>query len=78
MVITGGWHLVYGIGQRSKGGLLGRHPRLGTELPGIYRPDDVMRTVDRKLDHYQDECLGGERFGEILERTGIIDLSNQV
>jgi len=46
------------------------------ELPGIYGPD-VMRKVDRCLDHYQTECLRGERFGEILERTGMKDLLDQ-
>ena len=56
------------------GGKLGRHPRLGTELSGIYELDDALKVVDRCLDHYQCHCLRGERFGEILERTGISEL----
>jgi len=59
------------------GGKLGRHPRLGTELPGIYKSKNLLQLIDDCLDHYQRHCLKGERFGEILERTGknkILDL----
>jgi dissimilatory sulfite reductase (desulfoviridin) alpha/beta subunit len=52
------------------GGKLGRHPRLAMELAGIYKPDNLMMVVDNCLDYYQKECMKGERFGEILERTG--------
>ena len=52
------------------GGKLGRHPRLAMELAGIYKPDDLMMVVDNCLDYYQKECIRGERFGEILARTG--------
>ncbi len=53
------------------GGKLGRHPRLAVELPGIHEPEAVIAVVDRCLDHYQRHCTEGERFGDILERTGI-------
>lgn len=53
------------------GGKLGRHPRLGTELSGIYEEKDVLEMMDRLLDHYQYHCQKGERLGEILERTGL-------
>ena len=52
------------------GGKLGRHPRLAMELAGIYKPDDLMMVVDNCLDYYLKECERGERFGEILGRTG--------
>lgn len=52
------------------GGKLGRHPRLAMELSGIYKPDDLMMVIDNCLGYYQKECMRGERFGEILERTG--------
>jgi len=58
------------------GGKLGRHPRLATELSGIYELEDVQKVVDRCLDHYYRHCLKGERFGEILERTGINELED--
>jgi hypothetical protein len=32
--------------------------------------------VDCCLDHYQKHCAEGERFGEILERTGREGLTN--
>ena len=56
------------------GGKLGRHPRLGKELPDIYELEDAIKVVDRCLDHYTQHCVKGERFGEILEKTGIKDL----
>jgi anaerobic sulfite reductase subunit C len=52
------------------GGKLGRHPRLGEELPLIYDPDEALRMLDRCLDLYQQCCQSGERLGEILEREG--------
>ena len=53
------------------GGKLGRHPGLGTELPGIYELEQVPAIVDQCLNHYQNHCQEGERFGVILERTGL-------
>lgn len=55
------------------GGKLGRHPRLGTELPGIHEIAQVPAIVDRCLNHYQNHCQKGERFGVILECTGLED-----
>jgi dissimilatory sulfite reductase (desulfoviridin) alpha/beta subunit len=52
------------------GGKLGRHPRLGEELPRIYDSDETLRMLDRCLDLYQQCCRSGERFGEILGREG--------
>jgi dissimilatory sulfite reductase (desulfoviridin) alpha/beta subunit len=34
--------------------------------------------VGRCLDHYQRHCEHGERFGEILERTGFHGLNKKV
>lgn len=56
------------------GGKLGRHPRLGRELPEIYGLEEALKEVDRCLDHYQRHCTKGERFGEILERTDTEEL----
>ena len=52
------------------GGKLGRHPRLGWELPGIYGAEETLRIVGQYLDHYQTYCSKGERLGDILERIG--------
>ena len=56
------------------GGKLGRHPRLAEELPGIHSLEETLEIIARCLDHYQKHCRRGERFGEILERTGTKDL----
>jgi len=53
------------------GGKLGRHPRLARELPRVHSMERTVDIVGRCLDHYQAHCLKGERFGEILERTGM-------
>lgn len=53
------------------GGKLGRHPRLGRDLPGIHGLEETLKMIDRSLDHYQRHCTKGERFGEILERVEI-------
>jgi anaerobic sulfite reductase subunit C len=53
------------------GGKLGRHPQLARELQGIYSADETVRIVRKCIQHYMDHCTGGERFGEILNRTGI-------
>ena len=58
------------------GGKLGRHPRLAEELPGIYSPEETLEIIGRCLDHYQKHCRHGERFGEVLERTGIKELTD--
>jgi dissimilatory sulfite reductase (desulfoviridin) alpha/beta subunit len=52
------------------GGKLGRHPRLARELPGIHPPQETLKIVERCTDVFQKNCVSGERFGEILERTG--------
>jgi dissimilatory sulfite reductase (desulfoviridin) alpha/beta subunit len=56
------------------GGKLGRHPRLARELPGIHRPAAVLEIVECCLDHYQRHSTRGERFGEVLEATGLAEL----
>jgi anaerobic sulfite reductase subunit C len=60
------------------GGKLGRHPRLAAEIPGIYSSAEIPEVVERCLDHYQQHCRKGERFGEILERTGTEELQAKI
>ena len=52
------------------GGKLGRHPQLALELEGAYSRDDAMKIVQKCLQHYMENCSEGERFAEILNRTG--------
>lgn len=53
------------------GGKLGRHPRLGTEIPGIHSADRVIEIVESCLDTYQENSNSGERLGEVLDRVGM-------
>ena len=50
------------------GGKLGRHPQLGEELAGIFSEEDLLKTLDRTLDHYQEYNEKGERLGEVLKQ----------
>jgi dissimilatory sulfite reductase (desulfoviridin) alpha/beta subunit len=58
------------------GGKLGRRPQLAQELGGIYSGEEVLKVVDRCLDHYLTHSVAGERFGEILKRTGFAMLES--
>jgi len=53
------------------GGKLGRHPQLARDLKGIRTRKDAIKIVEKCLRHYIRHCAEGERFGEILNRTGI-------
>jgi len=52
------------------GGKLGRHPQLASELEGVYARDQVLEIVEICLQHFLKHNTQGERFGEILNRTG--------
>ncbi len=53
------------------GGKLGRHPQLGMELPGLWSHDEALDVLSRCVDHFKEHNRGGERFGDILNRTGL-------
>ncbi|MEW6378733.1 MAG: 4Fe-4S dicluster domain-containing protein [bacterium] len=55
------------------GGKLGRHPRLGTELPGIYSREEVLKIVNQCLDFYLLHNKEGERLGETIKRAEDMD-----
>jgi len=52
------------------GGKLGRHPQLGRELSGIFSAETTLAIIDTCLTHFKAENSQGERFGEVLNRTG--------
>lgn len=52
------------------GGKLGRHPRLATELPGLYDADAVCHLVQWCVQYHKEHSSGGERFGELVEKAG--------
>jgi dissimilatory sulfite reductase (desulfoviridin) alpha/beta subunit len=49
------------------GGKLGRHPRLGRELPGIFSADEVLAIVAACLAFYKENSRNGRRFAELLD-----------
>jgi len=52
------------------GGKLGRHPRLATELPGLYDADQVLGMVKWCVRYYKLHSRSGERFAELVEKAG--------
>jgi dissimilatory sulfite reductase (desulfoviridin) alpha/beta subunit len=56
------------------GGKLGRHPRLATELPGVFQMKEAVDITNRIISYYKENCVKGERFGELLENKKIFDL----
>lgn len=57
------------------GGKLGRHPQLGQELSGIFSVETTLAIIDTCLTHFKAENKQGERFGEVLNRTGLAFLA---
>lgn len=57
------------------GGKLGRHPRLAEELPGLYQEEDVIGILVKCLDFYKKNSQHGERFANIFQNAGALDLS---
>lgn len=53
------------------GGKLGRHPQLGTPLDRVLSADELVPVVEQCLLHYKTHSRKGERFGEVLNRTGL-------
>ena len=49
------------------GGKLGRHPRLATELDGIFSEDEIFEIVNRCVEFYKKNCKHGERFAEVFK-----------
>jgi dissimilatory sulfite reductase (desulfoviridin) alpha/beta subunit len=54
------------------GGKLGRHPKLATELEGIYSEDEVLQIVKRCIEFYKGNSKHGERFAEIFENADFL------
>ena len=56
------------------GGKLGRHPRLGVELPGVHSRAGVLAAADCCIGFYLRNARAGERLGDLLQRVGDDDL----
>ncbi len=48
------------------GGKLGRRPRLGLEMPGIFSEDEVVGVVAACLDFYKQHSENGRRFADLI------------
>ncbi len=59
------------------GGKLGRHPQLAHEILGIHTKNEVVQVIKKCLEHFKQHNRNGERFGEILNRTGFEFLNEQ-
>ena len=66
-----GWRILIG-------GKLGRHPRLGTELAGIYRREGVLAAADCCIGFYLRNAGPGERMGDVLQRVGDEELVESI
>ncbi len=58
-----GWRILVG-------GRLGRHPKLATELPGLFTDEQVFALLDQALKLYLDNYDRGKRFGVVLDQVG--------
>ena len=63
-----GWRILLG-------GKLGRHPRLGAEVAGIYSRDGVLAAAACCIDFYLRRAGSGERLGDLLQRVGDDELA---
>ncbi len=53
------------------GGKLGRRPQLAVELKGIRSQEQAVEIAKKSITHYTDNSERGERFGELLNQTGL-------
>lgn len=60
------------------GGKLGRHPRLGAEVPGIFGSSEILKTIDACLDYYTKHSTKGKRLGEIMEERGAEEITRRI
>jgi anaerobic sulfite reductase subunit C len=70
-VVRRGWRI-------QLGGKLGRHPRLGTELPGLFSREGVLAAAACCIDFHLRHAVGGERFGDLLARVGAQELGMRI
>ncbi|MBW1903305.1 MAG: 4Fe-4S dicluster domain-containing protein, partial [Deltaproteobacteria bacterium] len=59
------------------GGKLGRHPKLASELPGIYSENVVIEIVKACIRFYKENSRQGERFAEIFKDSDFDNFSKR-
>lgn len=60
------------------GGKLGRHPQLAKELRGLHTKGACISMIDKCITHHLKNTERGERFGEVLNKTGIDALEKKI
>lgn len=60
------------------GGRLGRHPRLGMELPGIFTESETLSILKWCLEFYRQNCREAKRFSHILDESDFIELARKI
>lgn len=66
-----GWRILLG-------GKLGRHPRLGAEMQGIFSREGVLAAADCCIEFYVRNARAGERLGDLLQRVGDRELAESI
>jgi dissimilatory sulfite reductase (desulfoviridin) alpha/beta subunit len=59
------------------GGKLGRHPRLGEEISGIYHEDEVIDILEKCIEFYKNNSAHGERFAELFKGVDHLGLKRK-
>ncbi|MBA4366210.1 MAG: sulfite reductase [Desulfobacterium sp.] len=59
------------------GGKLGRHPRLASEIPGLFNEDEVLEVVRKCIDFYKKNSTKGKRFSEIYQDPGFLNADDR-
>ena len=52
------------------GGKLGRRPRLGRELSGVFSPEEALGVLSKSLQFVMDNYAHGRNLGTIMENVG--------
>ena len=52
------------------GGKLGRHPRLGRELAGVFAPEEALDVLAKALEFMMEHYRYGRNLGTIIEVVG--------
>ena len=72
------------VSQREKGlrvtvgGIWGKHQRMGTPVPGVYSPEELMVLLEKCILLYRDLGYAGERLGRCIERIGAEEFMAQL
>lgn len=59
------------------GGKLGRHPRLASEISGLFTEDEVLEVVRKCIDFYKINSTDGKRFSEIYKNPGFLNADDR-